>query len=274
MESEEIRVGDRFRHRSGFVVEVRGPKNGGLWPLQVLGGAGPEVVSGALDQRVWWTPLPRAEPTTENRCALCNYSRHAVTECPYASIEARRAALKPGDVIRDPALLKEGMRVYTGQSPSGYTRVIAAISSFGWATFSDGWSFRPDSVRRGEGWERVTFLGWASEGDPPKLCNAEQCDHHHEPSDPACVRAKHRRPVTPPRALPFKRHPFCYMPSIHVVEVMCMGCEAAIARETARLPIINGHSLGELIRDGVGQPSEPSTSGLGGVVGHVLSQLR
>jgi hypothetical protein len=285
--NDDIRVGDRFRYmKTAGIAVCTGPKIPGteLYPCEwTTDGYAPYACYLA---EPCWIRLRREDPTP--------------------TIEERRAALRVGQVITDPALLTKGMRVL-GASGLSVTLLEPREHPTGWND-ADTPRFLSDEACAEYG---VTFLGWAQEekageveakppagkpdptptgltarpqpeapsvypflasipGQPVLICDATRCEVHHDPSDPACVRAKHR---TPPRGLPFKRHPDCYMPSIHVVEVMCMGCEAAIATEATDADRNAAHERA-LQAPSRADACPPSPSGLGGTVGPILAKLR
>lgn len=193
------------------------------------------------------------------------------------AIEERRAALKPGDVITDPSLLCEGMRVKWSPQRgdiSPPTWRLGRRCENGWnicnASEFPGPYYRDHDV----GDVGVVYLGMAV---PDKLCNEVQCDFHgiaHE-----CVRAKHRRPTAHDFSDPYA---VCVIRpgGEKVIARVCVrcgrdkddggGCRArdwraeddrltaqlTFAAEPAQLPVIVER-----------QTHEPSPTGLGGLAG-------
>jgi hypothetical protein len=164
-----------------------------------------------------------------------------------------------GTVIKDPALLKAGMRVLhkhvTRIEPMELTLTKRPTEGtwkcLGWETspgFSEGGCFMvTDEAVRDVG---CKFLGWAA---PPVTAAA------------------------PPAPLPWKPHPECPVGKLghHVPTAFCMSCEGLIASERSPVPaaeaLIADHKEAWDWRDRSVAPLHPH--GLGnGMAGPVLSQ--
>jgi hypothetical protein len=216
------------------------------------------------------------------------------------SLCLRRLALKAGDVITDPALLAKGMRIgSTDTANAPLSLVLKRRDSRGWEgttpELKNCLGTWPDCNVIADG---VTFLGWADEAKPTseetytsyarakKRCpvllpsghqcalNAGDghCIHVSEFQQGAGVGFSYEppQPTPPPRALPFKRHPECAIPQLHVDGVMCMGCEGTIAYDQRM------RDDGIATRWPPKRPTrpEPHTLAPSGMCGPVLSKLR
>lgn len=125
------------------------------------------------------------------------------------SVEERRAVLKVGDRITDPALLCEGMIVRPGwssQEPPETT--ITRRHCNGWLTDGPAGEYYvgDGQVKNPASYMGVAFAGWAA-------------------SPPASLK------VGP---LPFKRHHACRRP--HPQPVLCTHCEFLIGQENVTPP--------------------------------------
>lgn len=112
----------------------------------------------------------------------------------------------------------------------------------------------------------------ASAPGPLLICDATRCEAHHDPSDPACVRAKHRTPAPPPKALPFRYVDGCPKASKHDDKEMCLWCEKFIAVSVTSGDRDAAHD--RALHPQRPEPHRPSPSGLGGTVGPILARLR
>jgi hypothetical protein len=151
-----------------------------------------------------------------------------------STIEQRRAALRVGDVITDPALLCEGMEV---QATPGRRLVLGPPTDGGFATASGSlgglWA---GFARTG----RVTFLGYADKPAPEvkgaevKKVTVDEVDgmakkleaFYAQAGIPQQYSAANwgATPTPPAKALPFKRHKNCG--ADHSQPVMCLQCES------------------------------------------------
>src|SRR4051812_3463260 len=158
--SDEIKAGDKFMRvgRADIIAMVAegdvatalrpDPELPGDWRVLINGKE--SLFSWRLDRAEWWKRLPREE------AKAVFHEGPAVIAKP--TIEERRAALKHGDRITDPALLCEGMRVrYAEEGFVDHDEVITS-RDVEW----NGWNAKPMALFMDNGsyWEegRVTFL--------------------------------------------------------------------------------------------------------------------
>lgn len=167
----------------------------------------------------------------------------AVVPAGALTIEERRAALKVGDLIKDPELLCKGMRVrwelYAGGPDTQAT--LGTRWDIGWTAVFDNGSVAKVPVFRSSSFPLypAVFLGWATEEKP--------------------VEAPATDAPPKPKALPFRYVDGCLM--IHNGTV-CLNCENIIAKAMdARQRLASP-------RPPQREPYEPLRTGLGnGIVG-------
>lgn len=241
---QDVRVGDRFETDQYFSYK------GTLVDIDVTD----VYESLSIAFRVSREGTTVTERDIAPRAFFERMCRRLPREAP--TIEEQRAALKPGDVIKDPALLAKGMRF--GTDALGEVWTIE-----GRAGDEEGWNCREARGATAGAFDHITkeqgrrFLGWAQEEKPvePPLCEG--------PTEGDMSNLLKPQPAPLSKALPFKRHPDCE--SWHTVKRLCLSCEELIAGEMTKRPAPEPPSP---------EPHRYSPSGLGGVVGHVLSRLR